>query len=64
MKYIDHNFVKANIIIMPFMRVGSAFMHLGECLVVLPTPLIQERVEQTVNPGLMLCCSPAPCCLI
>ena len=63
MKYIDHNFVMVNIIIIPFMRIGSAFMHLGECVVV-STSLIQERVEQTVNPGLMFCCSPAPCCFI
>lgn len=47
MKYTDHNFVKVNIIIIPFMRIGSAFMHLGKCVVV-STSLIQERVEQTV----------------
>lgn len=64
MTYIGHNFVKVNIIIIPFMRIESAFMHLGKCLVVLSTSLIQERVEQTLNPGLMLCCSPVPCCLI
>ena len=34
MKYIDCSFVKVNIIIIPFMRIGSAFMDLGKCVVV------------------------------